>query len=402
MIRSSRRNGGGGLNANRRNNSLKNNRNNSRPNRLNNRMNRMSSNYDDSYGGTPSDNNILEENDSSQNINNSFNGMKNNISSQTSSKNVSSINSSGGTLDSEEDDGKVKFKISKSLKVKIILVGLIILAVVSLILFIIVLIVATLGGGDVSSVATDDEIMCKSITVKQCERVPDDYVLKDSESWCEGGEAGHYVLKELIPDVPLEDYVAGVVAGEVGDLPNVEVYKAFAIAARTYVLGNIDSGCTIESSNRRQVYNSTSNKKIINAVAETKNRLIYADSGELLSVSYDMFACGGKITNDDGVEYYIVNQPVLEHQYVPVSFVESNKGKFREEWLDCNKSEHHGRGMSQFGAYYLAEEKGYDHYELLYYYYKDYITGRVTQDLFNCNSIFEIDREKCLSSYQNS
>ena len=109
MIRSSRRNGGGGLNANRRNNSLKNNRNNSRPNRLNNRMNRMSSNYDDSYGGTPSDNNILEENDSSQNVNNSFNGMESNISSQTSSKNVSSINSSGGTLDSEEDDGNVDF-----------------------------------------------------------------------------------------------------------------------------------------------------------------------------------------------------------------------------------------------------------------------------------------------------
>ena len=106
----------------------------------------------------------------------------------------------------------------------------------------------------------------------------------------------------------------------------------------------------------------------MNAAEDTKDEVIYDDDGEYMSISYDMFACGG-IIELDGKKYYQVNQPVIEHDLIPYDFVQKHRGMFKDEWLICDdvKHEHHGRGMSQFGAFYHAEEEDVDYKYLLAY-----------------------------------
>ena len=80
-----------------------------------------------------------------------------------------------------------------------------------------------------------------------------------------------------IKTYPLEEYVAGVVAGEVGFLGSTEVDKAFAIAARSYFFAN-ESNCTIESSDRKQVFRelttTQTDKLAIEATEATKGKVL--------------------------------------------------------------------------------------------------------------------------------
>lgn len=168
----------------------------------------------------------------------------------------------------------------------------------------------------------------------------------------------------------LEEYVAGVIKGEVGFLGSLELDKAFAIAARSYVLTH-ENDCTIESSDRKQVFreltNSGTDQLAIQAANETKGKVLLLDN-QLTSSQYDAFAC---IAKDDN--YYTISQA---NQKLPKEWVESRINPQNvPQWFICNGKEnlqnHHGNGMSQYGGLYLATEQGYTYTEILNYYLGD-------------------------------
>lgn len=180
---------------------------------------------------------------------------------------------------------------------------------------------------------------------------------------------------------PLEEYVAGVIAGEVAYLGDYEVDKAFAIAARSYFFTH-DDNCTIESSDRKQVFRElTENQNdqlAIKAAEETAGQVLLKDN-EIYGTQYDAFACIAKDSN-----YYTISQG---NQKIPKEWAEARINKERHaNWYICNGKEnlqnHHGNGMSQFGALYLASEKGYTYDEIINFYLGDEIkissTGLMT------------------------
>lgn len=185
----------------------------------------------------------------------------------------------------------------------------------------------------------------------------------------------------------LEDYVAGVVYAEIGEFDNLEVYKTYAVAARTYVSKVASNECTIENSTRAQTFkdikdlNTNTSKMIYEAVEATKGQVVLSDDGDLLITEYDAF-CFIEKTAD----YYTLAQ---QGQQIPVDWATSNINNrgylncqceqpdknIKEcyntngEWLDGG----HGRGMSQYGALYLAEEQEYTYDKILKFYYGDEI-----------------------------
>ena len=192
---------------------------------------------------------------------------------------------------------------------------------------------------------------------------------------------------------PLEEYVAGVVGGEVGMFNSPEVYKAFAISARTYFL-TAENNCSIESSDRYQVFKEENITDGTRAAAEeTKGKVLLRDK-DIFQTEYDAFAC---IDKDD--DYYTIAQ---QEQKIPITWMNSRINvNSKPEWFICDGTlrEHHGRGMSQYGSLYLAEEKGYTYDEILAFYYGDdvtissgYLTSIAGLEVKNTTSATNLDR----------
>ena len=195
--------------------------------------------------------------------------------------------------------------------------------------------------------ATGDyySINCEDITVKFADK-KNNYEITNIETY------------------PLEDYVACVVNGEVSEFNNLEVYKEYAIAARTYVANHIKNRntCTVESSDRFQVCRPSPNALMRQAAEETKGQVLLNKEGELMQTEYDAFC---SIAVDEN--YYTINQ---KNQKIPRTWVDdTQKGRINDEWKTGNCTGNHGRGSSQWGSFYLATEKGYNYGELLNYYY---------------------------------
>ncbi len=166
---------------------------------------------------------------------------------------------------------------------------------------------------------------------------------------------------------PLEEYVAGVVAGEVAYLGSIEVDKELALAARSYFLTH-DDNCTIESSDRRQVFreltDSPTDQMARQAAEETAGQVLLKDN-QIYGTEYDAFC---SIAVDEN--YYTISQA---NQKIPRSWVD-NEHRIAESWKQGNCAGNHGRGLSQFGSLYLANEQGYKYDELLAFYLGDEIT----------------------------
>lgn len=88
--------------------------------------------------------------------------------------------------------------------------------------------------------------------------------------------------------VELEEYIIGVVAGEMPALFNIEALKAQAVASRTYVISKINNSNIIESTTDDQVYLTKEEMqtkwqenyqeyydKIASSVKNTKNQIMY-------------------------------------------------------------------------------------------------------------------------------
>lgn len=107
-------------------------------------------------------------------------------------------------------------------------------------------------------------------------------------------EQGLVVINEL----PIEEYLYGVVPSEMPVSYPMEALKAQAICARTYVYAHLESpgyeeyGAHVDDSTGYQVYNNTAEKEeAIQAVQETKGEVVRLN-GELVDTYYYSTSCG--------------------------------------------------------------------------------------------------------------
>ena len=102
----------------------------------------------------------------------------------------------------------------------------------------------------------------------------------------------------VINELPVEEYLYGVVPSEMPVSYPMEALKAQAICARTYVYAHLESpgygeyGAHVDDSTGYQVYNNTAEKEeAIQAVQETKGEVVWLN-GELVDTYYYSTSCG--------------------------------------------------------------------------------------------------------------
>lgn len=102
----------------------------------------------------------------------------------------------------------------------------------------------------------------------------------------------------VINELPVEEYLYGVVPSEMPVSYPMEALKAQAICARTYVYAHLESpgygeyGAHVDDSIGYQVYNNTAEKEeAIQAVQETKGEVVRLN-GELVDTYYYSTSCG--------------------------------------------------------------------------------------------------------------
>lgn len=156
---------------------------------------------------------------------------------------------------------------------------------------------------------------------------------------------------------PYEEYIAGVITAEVGMFNNDTVNKVFSVAARNFFYNN-QKDCTIAGNATKQAYKTPSAAAL--SAANATAGLMMITNGQIKTAQYDAFA----YESEDDNYYYIKQQ----NQAIPKSWANSKSALINS--LSFYKTHKHGNGMSQWGAYYLAEQgKNFD--SILKYYYGD-------------------------------
>lgn len=171
----------------------------------------------------------------------------------------------------------------------------------------------------------------------------------------------------VINNVPLEDYIKGVVPSEMPSSWEYEAHKAQAIAARSYALANLGkrakNGYDLKDTPEDQAYNGASAETsgTNTAVEDTKGIVLTYDT-KVISAYYSASAGGQTNTNSWGNTLpYLRSVPSFD---------------------DNVKKNGHGVGMSQHGANNLAKQ-GYNAYQILQYFYKDVKFARVNPQSYN-------------------
>lgn len=173
--------------------------------------------------------------------------------------------------------------------------------------------------------------------------------------------------------MPIDDYVACVLNGEVGETTlSDDQLKAFAIAIRSNVLskgGSVGSGTGFQVA-KCQSGVTDPGTHLHDIADETTGLVLITGEGENASFYYSMYdelayneSCGG--SEKDGI--ITICQKGVQ---VPREWLNSH-GKSDARIDHLKDYEYHGQGMSQMGAYYLALEEGYDYKELLSLFYGD-------------------------------
>lgn len=171
----------------------------------------------------------------------------------------------------------------------------------------------------------------------------------------------------VINNVPLEDYIKGVVPSEMPTSWEYEAHKAQAIAARSYALANLGKrgayGYDLKDTPEDQAYNGASveTASTNSAVDDTKG-IVLTYNMQVISAYYSASAGGQTNTNSWGSSLpYLRSVPSFDENI---------------------KKNGHGVGMSQHGANNLAK-KGYNAYQILQYFYKDVKFARVNPSSYN-------------------
>lgn len=172
---------------------------------------------------------------------------------------------------------------------------------------------------------------------------------------------GHFMLINdglgltVINDIPLEEYIQGVVPSEMPSSWEHEAHKAQAIAARSYALANLGKrakyGYDLKDTPEDQAYGGASAEtaQTNEAVSETKGIVLIYD-GKIIPAYYS--ASAGGQTRSSG---QVWTKDLAYLKSVP-------------SYDDGIKKNGHGVGMSQYGANNLAK-KGYNGFQILKYFY---------------------------------
>lgn len=183
--------------------------------------------------------------------------------------------------------------------------------------------------------------------------------LATKKRWYRGAIVVYNINKKLIVinDVPLEEYLLGVVPSEMPSKWNIEAHKAQAIAARSYAIANLGkrkhSGYDLKDTPEDQAYGGATAESLqtTRAVLETKG-IVLTYNGKVIPAYYHA-SSGGHTVGSGAV--WARDLPYLK----PVPAF--------DEGIRKNG---HGVGMSQHGANNLAN-KGYNAYQILGYFYKN-------------------------------
>ena len=171
----------------------------------------------------------------------------------------------------------------------------------------------------------------------------------------------------VINNVPLEDYIKGVVPAEMPSSWEPEAHKAQAIAARSYALANLGKrsqyGYDLKDTPEDQAYNGASAETAgTNDAVEQTAGIVLTYNMKVINAYYSASAGGQTSANNWGSSL-----PYLRS--VP-------------SFGDNVKKNGHGVGMSQHGANNLAKQ-GYNAYQILQYFYKDVKFAKVNEDSYN-------------------
>lgn len=170
---------------------------------------------------------------------------------------------------------------------------------------------------------------------------------------------------DYMGDYELEDYVAGVINAEVGGFNDLETYKSFAVAARSYLVtrATIENNvCYVANGSNFMAFRPTESVLIKQAVEETTGEYLM-NGGSVISTEFDAFC----YTNKDSNNYYLAQK----NQAIPISWAEANvrTPSYLQNPCGTPGDGGHGRGMSQYGAYYLSTVSHNDYKTILSYYY---------------------------------
>lgn len=168
----------------------------------------------------------------------------------------------------------------------------------------------------------------------------------------------------LINDVPLEEYLKGVVPAEMPSKWGEEALKAQAIAARSYAVAtknagkHASKGFDLVATTADQAYGGASAEKerTSKAVDDTMG-IVLVQSNKVIPTYYHA-SSGGKTKVWSSGSSFLQSVPSFDGD---------------------RKKNGHGVGMSQHGAKYLAEQ-GYNAYQILNYFYKNFKFAKLSDN----------------------
>lgn len=115
----------------------------------------------------------------------------------------------------------------------------------------------------------------------------------------------YYNYFQLINNIDIDNYVAGVVESEVGRNPPPEYFKLQAIICRTYALKNIDrhtaEGFSLCNKVHCQAYHGKPKSVLIKEAALETNGIVIVDSNIDLITATFYSNCGGQTANSEEV-----------------------------------------------------------------------------------------------------
>ena len=167
----------------------------------------------------------------------------------------------------------------------------------------------------------------------------------------------------VINDIPLEQYLLGVVPSEMPSGWSYEALKAQSIAARSYAVANLgkngSKGYDLKDNTYDQAYGGASAEKqsTNRAVADTKG--IVATYNKRVISAYYCASAGGQTKSTGDV--WTKDLPYIR-----------SVDSFDKEI----KKNGHGIGMSQHGANNMAKQ-GYNAYQILTYFYNNIKFGKL-------------------------
>ena len=171
-------------------------------------------------------------------------------------------------------------------------------------------------------------------------------------------------------EVEFEEYVAAVVASEIGNSP-IEACKAQAVAARSFAMSRgvlrgeiISDSSAVAQAYRAKRYNSKFYPNSLQGAQETAGEILFYEFKPVVAI---YTASNGGETLSAAKRWHGGGYPYLITQKDPWDAAVGNPRKG------------HGVGMSQVGACYAAKQ-GYDYKQILAFYYPNTHIGQNYED----------------------